>query len=75
MSENIQFAITHRAPDEWVLRKWTPSGWLTRGQWNDVAVARTEAEIKDAMKRQSTSHRVTTKYYDEHGDEDVSSGW
>lgn len=75
MSAALEFAITHRAPDEWMLSKWVPGGWFRRGQWVQIELARTEAEIKEAMKRHSTPHRPTTKYYDKYGGEDAGDGW
>ena len=70
-----EFAVTHKAPDEWVLSRWVPGGWFSRSRWDVVAVARTEADIMARLKELSTPHRETTKFYDKHGDEDVGDGW
>ena len=76
----IEFAITHKAPNEWVLSRWVPARWFSGGNlyrsphWDFVAMARTEADIMALLKEHST-HRETTKFYDKHGGEYVGDGW
>ena len=75
MSEALKFAIRHHAPDGWTLSEWVPGGWFKRSRWKVIAVAGTEADIKDALRRHSMPHRETVKYYDEYGGEDCGGGW
>ena len=70
-----KYCIEQRSDTKMVIiREWVPRYWPRRGEWHYVGIYKDEAAAKEYLAL-TASPVKTTKYYDEHGRENVECGW